>query len=324
MASSLRYDPEYAAAIAASAGQKQPVFKDVLELRDFTEKLLHRVFRLDPYPDNVQHTQHAYTSHDGASLALHRFAPADLADTTANAPTAAVLYVHGGGMVSCSVDIFAPAVARQALAARLPFFAVDYRKAPEHPAPCGAEDVFAALRHLSAHAADFNVDPARIAVLGDSGGGGLAAACALLARDRRLSPPLAKQVLVYPMLDDRTAVPDDAPLRPFLTWQATDNVLAWDALLGADRAGRPEAEVPEYAVPARAATLRGLPPTYIDVGGLDLFRDENVAYAARLMREDVEVELHVWPGVPHGFEGAPGATWTVRATASRIRALQGF
>jgi acetyl esterase/lipase len=322
MGSSLRYDPEYWAAIAPFADQKQPTFKNVWELREFTQNLLGTMFRLAPGPENVQEKKITFKSHDGIKLGLHRFATPEVIN--APQPQPAVLYVHGGGMVSCTVEIFAPAIARNVALAGMPFFAVDYRLAPEYPAPCGVEDCFAALKYLSEHAKELNIDPARIAVMGDSAGGGLAAGAALIARDRKLSPPLAKQILIYPMLDDRTSYPPDHPLIKFLTWQATDNVLAWNAVLGEGKAGNPDAVVSEYAVPARAKSLAGLPSTYIDVGGLDLFREENIKYASRLMEECVDVEFHLWPGVPHGFESAIGTSWAARAIGSRSKALKSF
>jgi acetyl esterase/lipase len=322
----IRYDAEYWAAVAPFSGQPQPTFKNVWELRQFTEQLLRVVFRMTPAPETVSEKKFVFKSHDGVKIGLHRFATAEVLAASGRKPGPAVLYMHGGGMVSGTVEIFAPSIARNTHRAGVPFFAVDYRLAPENPAPCGVEDCYAALRYMSEHASELGIDPARIAVMGDSAGGGLAAGVALIARDRGLSPPLAKQILIYPMLDDRTkfSYGADAPLHKFLTWKTADNVLAWDAYLGADRAGRPEAVVSEYAAPARAKNLAGLPPTYIDVGGLDLFRDENVDYAARIMKENIEVEIHVWPGVPHGFESAVSTSAAIRAQMSRTKALKGF
>jgi len=324
--SRLRYDPEFWKAIEPFASQQQPPAKNVSELRSALDKILRAVFRLQPTPESIQQTRFTVTSADGTAVSLVRFATAAQA-APGREPGPAVLFTHGGGMVCGSVDIFAPEIARHADAAAVPFWAVDYRLAPEHPAPAALDDCYAALAFLSAHGPRHGVDPARLALVGDSAGGGLAAGTALLARDRRLHPPVAKQVLVYPMLDDRTTVaaaarPADWALRPFLTWSEADNVLAWDAYLGPARRGsdRP-GDVSAYAAPARAESLAGLPPTYIDVGGLDLFRDEAVAYAARLAREDVEVEFHLWPGVPHGFDGQIGTTVARTAMATRRRAM---
>ncbi|UQC80963.1 uncharacterized protein CLUP02_06449 [Colletotrichum lupini] len=327
----LRFDPEYQAAIAArdsgGGGPAPPAapFKDALELRAFSEPLLRTVLRAQPTPDNVLETRIPFTSHDGQEVGLYRFATREMIDSSE--PLAAVVYVHGGGMVSCDVDIFSPQIKRFVEMVGMPFFAVDYRLAPEFPDGLGAEDVYYGLKYLSENAARWNVDSGNVVIMGDSAGGGLAAGATLMARDRGLTPPLRKQVLVYPMLDDRTTVPENAAMYPFLAWKAHDSVLAWRAVLG-DKAGDPrphaEAGVSLYAAPGRASVeeLRGLPRTYIDVGGLDLFRDECVDFVRRLCEAEVEVEFHLWPGLPHGFESAPGIGWVKRALEARNEALR--
>jgi acetyl esterase/lipase len=322
MSGNLKYDADYWNVISAYADQPKPQWNDVFEFRAFTENLLRTIFRMGPTPDHVQETKITFKSHDGAKINLHRFATPEV--IKAKEPSPAVLYIHGGGMVSCSVEIFAPSIARNANLHSLPFFAVDYRLAPEHPAPTPVEDCYAALKYLSEHAKEYNIDPKRICVMGDSAGGGLGAGVTLLARDRKLSPPVAKQLLIYPMLDDRTVLPADSQLRQFLSWNESDSLLAWKAYLGEDKAGKPEADVSFYSVPARAPSYAGLPPTYLEVGGLDIFRDETIEYAKRLSQENVEVEFHLWPGVPHGFESAPAVQWTTRALGSRGSALKRF
>jgi acetyl esterase/lipase len=154
--------------------------------------------------------------------------------------------------------------------------------------------------------------------MGDSAGGGLAAGVCLLNRDRG-GPAIAQQLLIYPMLDDRPR-PPGPELRPFLTWSYDDNVTGWSALLG-DAAGTED--VAPYAAPARATDLSGLPPTYIDVGDLDLFRREDMSYASRLADTGVPTELHVHPGCPHAFDQlAPSAVVSQRAIADRVRRLR--
>jgi len=200
----------------------------------------------------------------------------------------------------------------------VPMLVVDYRVAPEHPHPTPVEDCYAALRWLTENASALGVDPTRIAVMGDSAGGGLAAGVSLLARDRG-GPPIAQQLLIYPMLDDRTRTPDPQ-LVPFLTWTYDDNVTGWAALLG-DSAGIDA--VSPYAAPARATDVSGLPDTYIDVGELDIFRDEDIAYARRLSDAGVPTELHLHPGCPHAFEAlARGADIAQRAIGDRVRRLR--
>jgi acetyl esterase/lipase len=179
-----------------------------------------------------------------------------------------------------------------------------------------AEDVFAGLTWLLAHAGQLGIDPARVAVMGDSGGGAPAAGAAILARDRGLA--LARQILVYPMLDDRNQTPDPARAA-YLTWTYDHNYTAWSAVLG-DQLGT--GYVSPVAAPARLENPKGLAAAYIDVGDLDIFRDEDIAYAQNLALAGVPVELHVHPGVPHGWERfAPHCSSARRAMADRLRAV---
>ena len=190
--------------------------------------------------------------------------------------------------------------------------------APEHPYPTPVEDCYIGVQWLAEHAGELGVDAARIAVMGDSAGGGLAAAVALLARDRG-GPALSHQILVYPMLDDRNTSPDPE-IVPFAVWSYDDNITGWGALLGDAIGG---ANVPAYAAPARAADLSGLPPCYLEVGQLDIFRDEGLAYAQRLSGAGVTVEFHLRPGVPHEFETYAHATdIACRSVADRLRVLR--
>ena len=268
-------------------------------------------------PADVQVTRYELAVSDGATLPLTWYSPTT-GDSTASA---AMLYLHGGGMIA-SLEQTAPVydvVVRQYVSrSGVPALVVDYRVAPEHPHPTPVEDCYAALQWLEAHAAELNVDPTRLAVCGDSAGGGLAAGVALLARDRS-GPQLALQLLIYPMLDDRNVVPDPQLQPEFLVWNYEDNMTGWGALLGDASGG---AEVPPYAAPARAADLTGLPPAYIDVGDLDIFRDEDVDYARRLLAAGVPTELHVYPGCPHGFEMVAGDLPVSRqALDNRVRRL---
>ena len=190
--------------------------------------------------------------------------------------------------------------------------------APEHPYPTPVEDCYIGVQWLAEHPSELGVDAARIAVMGDSAGGGLAAAVALLARDRG-GPALSHQILVYPMLDDRNTSPDPE-IVPFAVWSYDDNITGWGALLGDAIGG---ANVTAYAAPARATDLSGLPPCYLEVGQLDIFRDEGLAYAQRLSGAGVTVEFHLRPGVPHEFETYAHATDIARrSVADRLRVLR--
>ena len=258
----------------------------------------------------IDRSDHAATSYDGEELLVRWYAGT-------SAPGSAVVYLHGGGMICGSVGLYDRLVAALVADSGVPMLAVDYRRAPEHPHPAPVEDSFAGLGWLHDQADELGVDRDRIAVMGDSGGGGLAAAVALMARDRGVA--VARQILVYPMLDDRTTTPDPE-LVPFAGWSYDDNYTGWHALLG-DAIGSDD--VDPYAAPARATDLRGLPPTYVEVGELDIFRDESIEYAQRLSNAGTSVELHVHPGCAHGFDRMnPDADVVQRARADRVRAIQ--
>lgn len=184
---------------------------------------------------------------------------------------------------------------------------VEYRLAPETPYPGPLEDCYAGLKWVYQHAAELGVDPARLGIGGASAGGGLAAGLALLARDRA-EVPLAFQLLIYPMIDDRMTTGSSAWEVPI--WTPRSNNDGWNAYLGALRGG----DVPMYAAASRATELAGLPPAYVMVGALDGFLDEDVDYAMRMTHAGVPTELHVYPGGPHGFDGLlPGTQLARRA-----------
>ena len=191
---------------------------------------------------------------------------------------------------------------------------VEYRLAPEFPDPYLVEDCYAGLRWTAEHAAELGIDPGRLIIAGGSAGGGLAAGTALLARDRH-GPPLAGQVLIYPMLDDRNQTVSAHQFAGIGVWDRGSNETGWAAYLG-ERFGTDD--VPIYAAPARAADLSGLPPAYIDVASAEVFRDEAVAYASQIWADGGVAELHVWPGGFHGFDlMAPEARISREAIAAR-------
>jgi acetyl esterase/lipase len=231
----------------------------------------------------------------------------------------AVYFIHGGGMFSGDARSQLPMVLGWAEELGLAVVSVEYRLAPETPHPGPVEDCYAGLVWTSAHADELSVDPARIVVAGASAGGGLAAAVALLARDRS-GPALAGQLLLCPMLDDRNNTHSARQMAGIDVWDRTANETGWTALLGDARGGP---DVSPYAAPARAAHLSGLPPTYIEVGSAETLRDEGVAYAGRIWQAGGIAELHVWPGGFHGFWNmAPKARMSRDAFASQIRWLR--
>jgi acetyl esterase/lipase len=224
--------------------------------------------------------------------------------TNVSTPLPALLWIHGGGYVIGSADQddlqVKSIVARVGCAA----VSVDYRLAPETSHPGPVEDCYAALKWLHTHADELGVDTTRIAIGGASAGGGLTAGLALLTRDRN-EVPLVFQLLIYPMLDDRTVTSAEPhPYTGEYIWTPDANRFGWTALLGQEPGGT---DISPYAAAARADHLEGLPPTFISVGALDLFLEEDLEYARRLMREGVPTELHVYPGAFHGFNMVPGA-----------------
>lgn len=232
----------------------------------------------------------------------------------------AVLYIHGGGMVVGSADSSLDTMPQLALVHDCVVVSVDYRLAPEAPFPAPQEDNYAALLWLVEHAHDLGVDPGRIVAMGGSAGGGLAAALALMARDRR-GPQLAGQVLIYPMLDWRTGGPDDRYKNRHtgeFIWTREKNRFGWNALRGSYE---PADERKAWYSPALAEDLSGLPPAFIATGALDLFLDEDLDYARRLVDCGVQAELHVYPGAIHAFEMVPGTGLAGQAAVDMNRGL---
>ncbi|MDT0567746.1 alpha/beta hydrolase [Streptomyces sp. DSM 3412] len=238
---------------------------------------------------------------------------------TQRGPLPVIYHVHGGGMVvgNNRVGVDEPLTWARELGAVV--VSVEYRLAPEHPHPAPVEDVYAGLLWTAEHAEEFGGDAGRIVIAGASAGGGLTAALALLARDRKGPRPIG-QVLMCPMLDDRNDTPSVHQMAGRGVWDRTANETGWTALLGARRGGP---DVSAYAAPARAEDLSGLPPAFLDVGSAETFRDEVVAYASRLWQAGGVAELHVWAGGFHGFDGlAPQAAVSRDCREAHVRWLR--
>jgi acetyl esterase/lipase len=311
------YHPDLATAMAALAasGYTRPTIPrgDWKQLRETTEAEMSALFSTMPLPPGISTTDYSVPSVDGATIRLRWFVK------EGSEPGSAAIYVHGSGMIMCNLDLYTPIYANLVAASGVPILGVDFRNAPDVPGSMPAEDTFAALTWLIDHAGELGVDPARIAIMGESGGGGIAAGTTVLARDRGVK--VTAQILICPMLDDRNVEPDPF-LAPFATWSYDANDTAWIAVLGEARGS---ANLSPVIAPARLTDCAGLPPTYIDTNELDIFRDEDMAYAMKLLSAGIHVDFHLYPGVPHGWEGIiPNSELAQQAMANRVAALHSF
>lgn len=310
----LNTDSDFVAAaapvISAMVGAQKPALHDIESRRKWFSGL-----PIGPTAKGLVLEKHTIPASDGYELLIYHYKKEVTIDQASPAPV--IFHIHGGGLISSSAANSIPMISECVLATGVQVFSVDYRLAPEHPYPTPLEDCWSGLRWVLSKAADFGLDTASIAVMGESAGGNLAAAVALLARDRGLSPPLAKQILIYPMLDDRNS---SKGIGPVCIWNEVDNVTGWTAYLGHEpgRSG-----VPMFAAPARAENVEGLPPLYLDVGQLDLYMLEDLEYATRFVNAGIETELHVYPGLPHAFDSlAPGHPITKMAKENRYRTIR--
>lgn len=277
--------------------------------------------RVMPFPDSGEHkdsvevTRRAVPGPKGApEIELFIYRP-----LAASGPRPCIFHVHGGGYVGGSAASMEPI--HRPMAGRLDcvIVSVEYRLAPETVAPGSVEDCYAGLAWLFANAGELGVDAKRVGVMGESAGGGMAAALALLARDRG-EYGLSFQHLIYPMLDDRTCVSAEPhPYAGEFIWTPHNNHFGWASLLGVE----PGSDgVSPYAAPARAESLAGLPKTFISTGALDLFLEEDIEYARRLLRDGVAVEFHIYPGGFHAFDMAPGVPVSEQARRDSMEALK--
>ncbi|TCK24616.1 alpha/beta hydrolase [Pseudonocardia endophytica] len=303
------FDPELEVALAVVTKQLPPtITPDMIpQLREATpfsvtpDEMLRQA--------GISRTDFRFPGHEGASLEA-----SVLTREGRSGSGPGVLYVHGGGMISGDRWVGLPHVVPWVLDLDATVVTIEYRLAPEYPDPHPVEDCYGALVWATENAAALGIDPDRLIIAGPSAGGGLAAGAALLARDRG-GPALAGQALLYPMLDDRDATVSTTQIDGVGVWDRTSNITGWSALLG-DRRGTDDVSI--YAAPARAVDLAGLPPTFIDCGTAEVFRDEDVAYASALWAAGVQAELHVWPGGFHGCDlMAPQAAITQAMYAAR-------
>jgi acetyl esterase/lipase len=282
---------------------------DTVTRREAAAQMLAAI-EVPPNP-NVTHEDRSVPGPEGApDISVRVYRPVNASGTLPG-----VYFIHGGGMVLGNVEgenAVAEQVCEQVGAVVV---SVEYRLAPEDPHPAQSEDCYAGLVWMARNAAELGFDPDRLAVYGGSAGGGLTIAMALLARDRGF-PAIRFQMPIYPMIDDTNETPGSHEITDIGVWDRAANVEAWQWYLGG---GKPD----QYAAPARAEDLSGLPPAFIDVGTVDLFRDEDIAFATRLMQAGVPCELHVNPGAYHASEVlAPQAGLSARIWERRFDALR--
>jgi acetyl esterase/lipase len=305
-----RYDPELAPLVPSL-----PVESDWSDVPAARAQMLELMSALlaQPDPEGLRYADRRVPGPTGAPEVRVRVYHPEGAD----GPLPGVLYIHGGGFCVGSIETEHPGAAQAALQAEAVVVSVDYRLAPEHPFPAGVEDCYAALVWLAEHAAALGVDGERLAVMGGSAGGGLAAGTALLARDLQ-GPRLCFQVLNIPELDDRLDTPSMKAFTDTPLWNRANAIQSWRHYLGDAWGG----EVSPYAAPARAKDLRGLPPAYVSTMEYDPLRDEGMRYAMRLLEQGVSVELHQYPGTFHGSAMIAHAEVSKRASAEMMDALR--
>ncbi len=305
------YDPELAPLLAAL-----PTVQDFSSTEKIRAVRDMRSMLLPPPPDraDVLKADQTVPGPAGApDVPVRIYTPR----AAASAPRGCVFEIHGGGFMLGNIAMMDPWCQRVAAEIDAVVVSVEYRLAPEHPFPAGVDDCYAALGWTAKHAQELGIDPARIAIAGQSAGGGIAAGTALMARDQGF-PALCFQLLEIPELDDRLDTPSMLAFQDTPLWNRPNAVWSWRHYLGAN----PSGEVSAYAAPARAKDLTGLPPAYVSTMEFDPLRDEGILYALRLLQAGVSVELHSVPGTFHGSGMVPTADVSRRNAQEVIDVLR--
>jgi acetyl esterase/lipase len=274
-------------------------------------EVLNQMLGATPIPKNpnIIIENHVFDG-PGGELSLRTYSPKN-----AGGLLPGILYIHGGGMIMGGLDGEDGTCQMMAERLRTVIASVDYRKAPEHPYPAAPEDCYAGANWVFENANALGIDASNIGIYGQSAGGGLTIAVAMMARDRK-GPVFSFMVPIYPMIDDRNESQSSKEITEVGIWDRDGSIEAWEWYLGGSPADA-------YSAPARAKDLSGLPDAYIDVGELDLFRDEDIDFAKRLAEAGVQVEFHLWPGAYHASEVfAPEAALSKRIWDTRLSAIE--
>jgi acetyl esterase/lipase len=313
-----RIDPELAPSLAMIPADGSLNFNDMAAARKMSDEIFGRMVSMMPVVKGVNSKDVTIPGPKGApDVSVRVYTPEGKTGKRSG-----MLWIHGGGYVLG--DLTADDYTMRSMCANTGCVMVstNYRLAPENPFPAPVEDCYASLKWMVNNADELGIDKLKVAIGGGSAGGGLAAGLAIMTRDRG-EIALSFQLLIYPMIDDRNITPSSHAITDLRTWDREKNLFAWKAYLG-DSAK--DGIVSPYAAAVRAKDLSGLPPAYIAVGELDLFLDENIEYAQRLLQAGVPTELHVYPGATHGFDSIISASVAKRFIEERdnavIRALK--
>ena len=282
----------------------------ILQRREALTAMMAQMSGSIPQPENVAVENRTIPGLNGThEIPIRIYRPKN-----ATAASPGIYYIHGGGMVVGDLETGDFECKTMCAELGAVIVNVDYRLAPEHPYPAPVEDCYAGLNWMVDNAADLGLDIDRLAIYGASAGGGLTIATSLMALDRN-GPKLCFVMAIYPMLDDRNVTPSSHQITAVGAWDRFANIEAWEAYLGGKDADH-------YAAPARREDVSGFPPTFIDVGTEDAFRDEDIAFASKLLAVGVPTELHVYPGAFHGSEVmAPTSSLNQRILGRRLSAL---
>ncbi|NLA74761.1 MAG: alpha/beta hydrolase [Deltaproteobacteria bacterium] len=306
-------DPELAPSLEMIPADGSLNFDNMAEARKMSHEIFSRMASMMPVVKGVNSRDVFVPGPERApDIMVRVYTP-----ETLKGMAPGMLWIHGGGFILGDLTADDYMVRSMCLNTGCIIVSTNYRLAPENPFPAPVEDCYASLKWMVNNAKDLGIDKTRVAIGGGSAGGGLAAGLALMTRDRG-EIALSFQLLVYPMLDDRNITPSSHAITDPRTWDREKNIFAWSAYLGESAK---DGIASPYAAASRAKELSGMPAAYIAVGELDLFLDENIEYAQRLLQAGVAVELHVYPGATHGFDSVINASVAKRFIQERDNAI---